>query len=305
MLCGVAVSEVTSLGCHSDLWSPAAGDFSLMAKRRGWAAQFAPLVGAGEAIGTLRSEIAECTGLSPEVRIYAGLHDSNAALLAARGFPEIAGQDATVLSTGTWFVAMRSGSGPAELADLPEARDCLINVDVAGKPVPSARFMGGRELELLGERIDRPGTAGLAEVLASGAMLLPSQASGSGPFPESAGSWTREPTDPAQRSAAATLYAALMADVSLELIGTQGTLLIEGRFAASEIFTRALANLHPEWRVLAIAGDADVSFGALRLMVPGLAPHAALTPIKPLDADINAYRALWRREIEMRESRNG
>ena len=117
--------------------------------------------------------------------------------------------------------------------------------------------------------------------------------------------WINEPADPAQRGAAVALYAARMADAALELIGTTGTLLIEGRFATSEIFTRALASLHPEWRVLAIAGDADVSFGALRLLVPGLAPHAVLTPIAPLDADIKAYRARWRSEIKQGGSRNG
>ena len=83
LLSGVAVSEATSLGCHSDLWSPAEADFSPMAKRRGWAAQFAPLAKAGDVIGHLRPELAAQTGLSPHVRIYAGLHDSNAALIAA------------------------------------------------------------------------------------------------------------------------------------------------------------------------------------------------------------------------------
>lgn len=295
---GVAVSEVTSLGCHSDLWSPAEADFSPMAKRRGWAARFAPLAKAGDVIGTLLPELAARTGLSSTVRIHAGLHDSNAALHAARGFPELAGQEATVLSTGTWFVAMRGCEGVPDLAGLSETRDCLVNVDVAGRPVPSARFMGGREIELLGERIDNSGTEGLAKALASGAMLLPSQVPGCGPYPDAAGRWINEPSDPAQRSAAVALYAALMADAALELISTTGTLLIEGRFAASELFTRALAALHPEWRVMAIAGDADVSFGALRLLLPDLAPHAVLTPIAPLDADLKAYRARWRSEIQ-------
>jgi len=100
-LTGQAVSEVTSLGCHSDLWAPAASDFSPMAKRRGWADRFAPVVRAGDVVGTLSPAVARATGLSPEVEVLAGLHDSNAALLAARGFPEIARNEATVLSTGT------------------------------------------------------------------------------------------------------------------------------------------------------------------------------------------------------------
>ncbi len=278
-LSGEARSEVTSLGCHSDLWVPAEVDFSPMAKRRGWAGQFARLAGAGEVIGTLRPELADRTGLSTDVRIYAGLHDSNAALHAARGFAEIAGAEATVLSTGTWFIAMRLGAAPP----LPEERDCLVNVDVFGQPVPSARWMGGREIELLGERIDQPGTQGLAEAL-SNEMILPSMISGGGRFSK----------------AAIALYAALMTDAALNLIGAQNRLLIEGRFAASELFTRALATLRPDTAVYTAASEADASFGALRLIWPDLRPAGAVQQIAPLEADLNSYRANWHTEISRR-----
>jgi sugar (pentulose or hexulose) kinase len=297
LLCGVAVSEVTSLGCHSDLWQPEAADFSPLARQRGWAERFAPLAQAGDVIGTLRPELAAQTGLSAQVRIHAGLHDSNAALLSARGFLEIAGQESTVLSTGTWFIAMRTSAEPVSLASLPEHRDCLVNVDVNGKPVPSARFMGGRELELLGERIDCPGTEGLADVLIDHAMLLPSQISGSGPFPGSFGRWINQPEDPTSRRAAAALYAALMADTALDLIGAQDCLLIEGRFARSELFTRALATLRPETQVWTTSAEADVSFGALRLIWPDLTPLTGLEPVAPLDRSLAAYRAEWHDDI--------
>lgn len=294
LLSGAAASEVTSLGCHSDLWQPGAGDFSPMARRRGWAGRFAPLVHAGSIIGTLRPDIARRTGLSSGVAIHAGLHDSNAALLAARAFPEIAGQEATVLSTGTWFVAMRNPGEPVDLAALPEARDCLVNVAVDGRPVPSARFMGGREIELLGARIDRAGTDGLAAALSAGAMVLPALVPGCGPYPAHRHCWIAEPGDPAVRSAAAALYAALMADSALDLIGAKERLVIEGRFAGSELFTRALAALRPDTAVYTAEGEADVSFGALRLVDPQLRPAATLRRAAPLAADLTSYRAIWR-----------
>ncbi len=297
LLRGVAVSEVTSLGCHSDLWCPAASDFSSMARRRGWAGRFAPLVKAGEAISLLLPELAALTGLPTNAKVFAGLHDSNAALLAARGFAEIAENEATVLSTGTWFIAMRSPQGPFDLAAMPEQRDCLINVDVNGNPVPSARFMGGRELELLGERIDHIGTDGLGDVLVDHAMVLPCQVAGSGPFPDSFGRWINQPADPDARRCAVALYAALMADTALDLIDAKDRLLIEGRFAASELFTRALATLRPDTQVFSASTEADVSFGALRLIWPDLEPRAALKPVKPLDRSLDAYRAEWHDEI--------
>ncbi len=299
-LSGEARSEVTSLGCHSDLWMPGEAEFSPMAKRRGWAGQFAALAEAGDVVGPLRHDLAARTGLSSEVRIHAGLHDSNAALHAAREFAEISGAEATVLSTGTWFIAMRLGTsspslgGEGLLSDLPEARDCLVNVDVFGQPVPSARYMGGREIELLGGRIDQPGIHGLGEALGS-ALILPSQIPGCGPFPDAA---STPPTAPS--ATAIALYAALMTDTTLDLIGAKNRLLIEGRFAASELFTRALATLRPGTAVYNASSEADASFGALRLIWPDLRPAGALQHVAPLDADLNTYRAKWRSEIQRR-----
>ena len=298
ILAGQAVSEVTSLGCHSDLWSPAVADYSPLAKAQGWAARFAPLAHAGDTAGTLTAQIAAKTGLATSAKVLVGLHDSNAALLATKGFAEVAGQEATILSTGTWFIAMRSPQQATDLAALPEAQDCLVNVDVNGQPVPSARFMGGREIELLGARIDYSGTDGVVDVLHAGAMVLPSHVPGCGPFPTAIGRWLNRPADAQEQAAAVALYAALMADAALDLIGSTGTLVIEGRFAACEILTRALASLRPATQVFTASGEVDVSFGALRLHLPDLAPPGILTRVLPLDPRLAAYREEWLDDIE-------
>ncbi|MEJ5976899.1 carbohydrate kinase [Novosphingobium sp. PS1R-30] len=306
-LSGRAVSEVTSLGCHSDLWDPSRQGFAPMAERRRWAARFAPMAAAGDAIGPLRPELAARTGLPATAKVLAGLHDSNAALLAARGFAEIAENEATVLSTGTWFIALRTpgrdSAEPLALADLPEARDCLVNVDVHGRPVPSARFMGGREIETLIEfdtrridiKPDQPALlAAVPAVLATGAMMLPTLAPGCGPFPDARPRWIAEPDDPFERRAAASLYAALVADVSLDLIGAHERLLVEGRFAEAQVFVRALAALRPGTTVYTANAHNDVSFGALRLVDPQLRPQGSLSRVAPLAGDLGAYRARWR-----------
>jgi sugar (pentulose or hexulose) kinase len=301
-LSGEMRSEVTSLGCHTDLWSPASGDFSPMAISRGWAKQFAPLAKAGDKIGTLRKNLAEQTGLSKSVNIHTGLHDSNAALLAARGYSEIADNDATILSTGTWFVAMRSTSQNVPLDQLSDTRDCLINIDPFGKPLPSARFMGGREIELLTEtaenRVDIAAdqaamVASVAHVVSSIAMALPSFAPGNGPFPDGKARWVDRPKDRHALGAAVCLYAALVAETSLSLLGTQNILLIEGRFAQAEVFVRALASLRPDLKVYTANADNDVSFGALRLLNPALKPAGSLTRIAPLETDISDYAQRW------------
>lgn len=301
-LCGEAASEVSSLGCHTDLWQPARGTPSRMAEQRGWAARLAPLRLADEVLGTITPEWAQRTGLDRNVMVYCGLHDSNAALLAARGFPQIAGQEATVVSTGTWFVAMRSPAAGAalDLAALPETRDCLVNVDVHGRPVPSARFMGGREIEALGGfgPADEPAALAMAPaVVAAGGMVLPCWTPGVGPFPRACGGWVAEPADPAGRRAALGLYLALMTDAALELIGARERLLVEGRFAECEVFVRALAALRPDAAVYVCGSYEGVPCGALRLVDPALAPPGALRRVEPLAAGMAAYKAQWLRRI--------
>jgi hypothetical protein len=232
-------------------------------------------------------------------------------LLAARGFQEIAGREATVLSTGTWFVAMRTSSSRGDFSALPERRDCLINVDADGHPVPSARFMGGREIETLTgidtRRIDiapdQPRiVAALPQALREGARVLPTFAAGTGPFPNARGRWVRMPADEAPRRAAVSLYAALMADVSLDLIGSRERILVEGRFAEAQVFVRGLAALRPDTSVYVANVQNDVSYGALRLLEPALPPMSTLQRVLPLDIDLDRCRVEWREEAERMES---
>jgi len=302
-LCDQVASEVTSLGCHTDLWFPAHGIPSMLAQRRGWAELLAPRRHASDCLGTLSAEWSTRTRLPRQTKILCGMHDSNAALLAAKGFAQIAGNDTTVLSTGTWFVALRSPVGPFDTAQLPVGRDCVVNVNIDGEPVPSARFMGGREIEmLLGDdhlAIDRPdcqsGLLGaVPQVLASGLRVRPTLVSGCGPYPNRLGGWVQQPADSLESGAAAALYAALVADVSLDLISSKGLLLIEGRFAASQVFARLLATLRSDMECHTARAGLDVSFGALRLTDPTLAPWKSLRRVLPLQIGLTELRTQWR-----------
>ena len=310
VLSGVAAAEVSSLGCHTDLWCPVMREPAPLAKKRGWSDRLAPLRTAGAVLGTLRSDWAKRTRLPPDVRVHCGLHDSNAALLAARAAPEIADREATVLSTGTWFVAMRTPARDVgvRIESLDEKRDCLVNVDVGGNPVPSARFMGGREIELLSgpdtRRIDTPADqpallAGVPAVLASKTMVLPTLAPGCGPFPQGRGRWVCMTSDATLRRTAIALYAALVAEVTLDLIGARERLLIEGRFSACQVFVRALAALRPDLQVYVCQPRSEVSFGALRLTNPELESPATLVRVEPLAEELSDYRHQWRLDADL------
>ncbi|MFL6698243.1 MAG: FGGY-family carbohydrate kinase [Vitreoscilla sp.] len=246
---GVACTEVSSLGCHTGLWSPSRQRYSDWAIARGIARRFAPMRAAWDVIGVLRPELARRWGLPAGVEIVAGAHDSNACL--ARYLPQH--PSATILSTGTWCVAMAPGGMTSRLA--PQ-RDELVNVAVDGRAVPTARFMGGREFARLSEGCD-PALAtlpALGEVLQGGWTALPSFATGSGPMPDRQGRIVlRGQTVPGGvaavpvglRAALAALYCADMSALLIEDIrpaeSAEAPVIVEGPLAANAAYLAALA----------------------------------------------------------------
>jgi len=293
-LSGERAAEATSLGCHTDLWRPYEVDYSALAKRHGWPERLGPLRPARAVLGPVRTELAQAAGLPADCRVLCGLHDSNASLNAARGFAEVAGGAFTLISTGTWFVTFRAGGrGPTRL---DPARDTLANVDVDGRPVPSARFMGGREYAaILAE--DLGATASLAAAAAlveAGVRTRPAFAAG-GPFAGLRGAVIGSAETPAQRAALASLHLALMCDVELELVGAEGPIVIEGRFAEDPVFPAVLAALRPKSAVYACPGGGDaVALGAARLVWPDLRPLAPLRRIPPAPFELGPYARIWR-----------
>ena len=179
---------MTSLGCHTDLWNPWQGRFSPLVQSLGLEGKIAPARRANEVLGHLRPEIAALTGLRANTPVAVGIHDSNASL-----YPYVLGRKGpfAVVSTGTWVVAMAMGG---DQVPLDAGRDVLVNVNALGQPVPSARFMGGREFEMIraGSEVT-PSASNRDTVLSSGVMILPAVEPRSGPFQGRQMRWTGQP----------------------------------------------------------------------------------------------------------------
>jgi L-fuculokinase len=291
---GIMASEVTSLGAHTDLWRPNEGDLSSMVDTLGWRRLFPPKRKAWDTLGTLKPEIAHATGLSADVRIICGAHDSNAALvphLLSRREPF------TVVSTGTWVIIMAVG-GTARLD--PEA-DMLANVDVRGAPVPTARFMGGREYSVLaGDAPADADEADIGAIIASDVLALPAFSDQGGPFASRRGVIEGPaPTTPKARAALATLYSALMTAHMLRRLEAPGDLIVEGGFARSPAFAAVLARLMAGRRVVIAPVSAGAAAGAAMLAHWG-EPHPPprLEPARVWDLPgLEAYRDRWERAL--------
>lgn len=285
-LTGQVASDICSLGCHTDLWCPAAGDFSSLPAALGLKGKIAPPRAPGDVLGLLLPELQAELGIGP-VPVLCGLHDSNASLL-----PHLLGRKSpfAVVSTGTWVVSMAVGGHPVVLD--PE-RDTLINVNAFGDPVPSARFMGGREYDLV--QSGKPDTATASDagqVLASGLMLLPSVVPDSGPFQGRQSRWTHEPATDEQRSVALGYYLALMTAECLTAIGAAGPSIIEGPFASNRWFC-AMLHAASGRAVLPSAMRTGTAIGAAMLLTRPTASSDALRSEVP-DPKLAAYAHRWR-----------
>ncbi|QKC92509.1 carbohydrate kinase [Mesorhizobium sp. NZP2234] len=292
-LTGVTANEVTSLGCHTDLWDPWKVDFSSLVDRMDWRGLMAPVRPARDRLGPILPALAAQTGLDPQTPVFCGLHDSNASLL-----PHLL-SDAppfSVVSTGTWVVSMAVGGRPVKL---DPARDTLVNVNALGNPVPSARFMGGREFSLLtdGKSQDYSGGDVLA-VLTNKMLLLPSTQQGSGPFPHLAAAWLNaDGMNNAERFATISFYLALMTATCLELIGADGPTTVEGPFARNRLFVHMLAAATAR-SVVASEAATGTSIGAALLASDQAATHGNGERLEPpTDPAWADYVSAWRAAV--------
>jgi sugar (pentulose or hexulose) kinase len=295
-LTGMRATEMTSIGAHTDLWNPWKRDYSSLTGRMGWRDLMPPMSSAFDILGTIRPEIATRTGLSPQTPVFSGLHDSNASLLThlkSRAAPF------SVVSTGTWVICFSVGG---KTVKLDEARDTLVNVNAYGDPVPSARFMGGRAFQML--KADGRAEITAADrdrVFGEGIMLLPSIPDDSGPFTNRKGGWIGDPGTlaPGGYLLAVSLHLGMMTATSLDLIGADGPVIVEGPFAQNRTFLETLQVMTGREIVTGGAGLTGTSSGAACLALgrdATIETGAEVVALQP-DARIAGYIAKWRAAV--------
>ncbi|WP_434055976.1 MAG: FGGY-family carbohydrate kinase [Roseibium sp.] len=300
-LTGVQANEVSSLGCHTDLWKPRQQRYSSLVGELGLSGKMAPVRRANDCLGTVTTEVAQRTGLSPRTAVFCGIHDSNASLL-----PHLLRREPpfSVISTGTWVIAFAIGGRRVEL---DPGRDTLMNVNALGDPVPSARFMGGREYEeVMASRAPgcEPGEA--ETVLAGNIMLFPAVETRSGPFQGRQACWSVDDSQlsDGERFAAVSYYLALVTAEMLTEIGAQGPTIVEGPFAQNDCFRvmlRAASGRQVEVQEAAATGTAIGAALLVRSESAGRGRtkrHSQKTPV--LDPALDAYAQTWRQTVRRR-----
>jgi len=150
LLTGNVGAEPTYIGCHTYLWNPVKRQLSSVVDALGIRHMLAPEIReTWSVLGTLKPDIVEATGLSPETIVTMGIHDSNASLL-----PYLAKEegDFVLNSTGTWCVVMHPAQ---DFSFDPEdiGKAVFFNQAATLKPVKTCNFLGGLEFETYSELI--------------------------------------------------------------------------------------------------------------------------------------------------------
>jgi sugar (pentulose or hexulose) kinase len=299
---GAPASEVSYLGCHTHLWAPLRRDYSSLVDGAGWRRLMPPLAPAGAPVGG--ADVPLPSGGTARIAVHNGVHDSNASLRYHRSVR--GGEGFTLVSSGTWVIVFNPDCPPGAL---DENRDMLANVGVDGDPVPTIRFMGGREFDVASGGWSGPiGADAVAAVVAAGSMALPAFAP-AGPLAGRQGRFEGPAVEGERRAAAALLYVALTTDLALDLIHSQNPIVVDGGLARSDLFGRILAALRPAQTVTASPNAEGSALGAAALVFAslGTAPFRDEgRELNPLDSpQLTAYRRRWRERVGEAAARRG
>ncbi|WP_443944098.1 FGGY-family carbohydrate kinase [Pedobacter sp. AW1-32] len=141
LISGKAVADITSIGCHTQLWDFARNDYHKWVSKEGILEKLGTFTPADS------SSKIEFEG--HEIKVGVGLHDSSAALI-----PYLANfaNPFVLLSTGTWCISLNPFNQEI-LTEEELKQDCLCYMHFKGKAVKASRIFAGYEHEVQLKRI--------------------------------------------------------------------------------------------------------------------------------------------------------
>ncbi|MFC4870455.1 FGGY-family carbohydrate kinase [Negadavirga shengliensis] len=140
---GEAVSEPTSIGCHTKLWDFPKSDYHQWVYKEGIAEKLP------KTVPTTHSFEKEICG--QKVQVGVGIHDSSSALAS---YLIKIDEPFMLISTGTWSITLNPyPDGNLTFSELQN--DCLNFLSIHGKTVKASRFFLGYELDHQLEKLNR------------------------------------------------------------------------------------------------------------------------------------------------------
>jgi sugar (pentulose or hexulose) kinase len=141
LISGQLYTDITSIGCHTNLWDFQKNDYHEWVYKEGIAEKLPPIVPS--------DKVFPCVFPGTNYSVGVGLHDSSAALI-----PYLVNfhEPFVLISTGTWCITLNPfNQTPLTLDELKN--DCLSYLSYRGKPVKASRLFAGNDHEEQVKRI--------------------------------------------------------------------------------------------------------------------------------------------------------
>ena len=138
LLTGEAYTDITSIGCHTNLWNFKKMKYHKWLKNEGIKDKLPPIHPGRDVIKK-----------ENDLAVGIGLHDSSSAIIPYTiNFTE----PFVLLSTGTWSISLNPfNNKPLTFEELE--KDCLCYMQYTEKPVKAARLFSGNEHEIQAKRL--------------------------------------------------------------------------------------------------------------------------------------------------------
>lgn len=268
LLTGQACSDITSIGCHTNLWNFSQSHYHEWVYREGIVEKLPPVLPSTSVLTLVRS----VGGLPPISMAGIGLHDSSSAMIP---YLESFREPFVLISTGTWCISMNPfNDSPLTVAELQ--RDCLCYMSYQGAPVKASRLFAGHEHEQqvrrLAEYFHRsPVYAAGIEFDADMVALLRSK-EGERPLGGKFGLRELGDFDSFEQA-----YHRLLMDImELQVISTglvlEGTevkrIFVDGGFGKNQVYMHLLAAAFPDMEVYAASIPQATAMGAALAIHP-------------------------------------
>ena len=255
LLSGTACSDITSIGCHTNLWDFTTNSYHRWVKEEGILEKLAPLMPSNEVMPAVFP--------GNNYHIGTGLHDSSAALI-----PYLVSfhEPFILISTGTWCISFNPfNESPLTAEELEQ--DCLCYMTFQGKPIKASRLFAGYEHEQQVKRI--------SDHFSQPAMRYRSLDYDPSIALKPAGNFAdRHLVDFADDVAA---YHQLMYDIAIQQQHSTGLVVkgtkvrrifVDGGFSKNVIYMNMLAMLFPEIEIYAASMAQATAMGAALAIHP-------------------------------------
>ena len=246
-------SEISYVGCHTHLWDFKRNKLSSFVKKIKLEKKFPQVRKAWDTIG--RKQIGKSN-----LKIINGIHDSNASYLY---FKNSDIKNFTLVSTGTWYIIFNQKT---PLKNLNPSLDMLANIDVFGKPVPTMRFMGGREYDhLMGVFKISNKTRAIKNFSFHDYLIYPSYASGGGFSINKINIILYERLNKGQIYYLICLYISFVINFCLNQMKSSNTIILDGPITKNITIMKILSSLRKKQIVLKNKREIGTTLGATNL----------------------------------------